>query len=801
MSPSLLVGGGNMSIFKLVKANIKSKKDSFAGIMILIAIITCLLATIISINVCVEHQLDRAVKTANIGDMVYINTTASLNEEMMNKLMNIEEVDYIMRIESTSCNQFTANGKNHRSSVFFQAYEPDKQKYSFFDKEDSLQKPAKGEIYMPLCMASTLDCKVGDEVTVTSDLGDQTYKIARLFEEPFLGANAIGYKIILMNQDDLTEMRNHQDIDTDCQLEMVHVYLTEQAKKLSTSEQSKIFDKINKETQILSSCNTSLSLAATKEFTLMMNNILSVIITGFSVFLLLVVFIVISHSIGTSIEMEYVNFGILKSQGFTNALIRLSLVLQYLIAGIFGAVLGLIVSGFVTDALGNEFESVTGLVWKGNIQIGYSLLALFAIFLLLVGFAFLKTRRISKISPVQAISLGREPVYFQSRMDLCIDHMGKLPLGLRLVIKSVLSKGKEYIGTIIIVILLTTFTIMATSMNQITDKNNMFSMMGMLDSDIEIRAEDSSLLTQEVKDKVCGIIEEETTITKQFLTTNSYFVVDGTQFLGRVIDKAEGVLEPALEGKNPEFENEIAITDVMSDEIGKGIGDVVVIDYNNVQKEFLIVGICKFMNDMGRNFTILLNSVNIMNPEFGINDIEYCIKDTGKIPVVISKLEEEFKGYHGNVTITNTRKENDKQIDMIKNSILGITMGIYVISLVFIAIIIGMTSRKSFLREKVDLGIYKSVGFTTKSLRLQFSCRFVMVTVIGTVLGALVNILTNDWVMSKMLYNIGITRFHTNYSFENVLVSIIWIVLCTFVFAWISSRKIGKVSCKLLIQE
>lgn len=71
----------------------------------------------------------------------------------------------------------------------------------------------------------------------------------------------------------------------------------------------------------------------------------------------------------------------------------------------------------------------------------------------------------------------------------------------------------------------------------------------------------------------------------------------------------------------------------------------------------------------------------------------------------------------------------------------------------------------------------------------------------GTILGTVLNILTNDMLMSDMLYSIGITHFHTNYTVWNILIPCLWICTCTFVYAWLASGKIKRVSCRMLIQE
>lgn len=786
-----------MAIWNLIKANIKSKKESFIGIAVLVAIITCMLATVISIDVCLDSQYDNAILKTSTGDIVYFYNSDKVNMEMLKEITSMNEVEKIQQIPCIKTRRVLTKEREYNNAVSFFAYEPEKQRYQFFDEKGSNTVPGPGEIYLPKSLEKTLACTIGDQITITTDHGEESFTIARFFEEPFIGAEMMGYKIVLINQEDFTRLRSISNKVSE-NMEAIHVFINDEIKNQDNYKESKVFDKINKETGVQNGCVTSITISESKGITLMMGDILSTIVSCFAILLLIVVLIVISHNISSSIELEYVSFGILKSQGFTNGLIRMSLVLQYILAGIVGSFLGLISSIYVTNLLGNEFVSLTGLIWNGKLEIGLSMLAVSVLFLFITLFTFLNTRKITRISPVEAISLGHEAIYFKGRIDLYVDKMRHIPLSMKLIIKSVVSNMKEYISTLFIIIILTAFTIMATSMNQLTEDENLNSMVGMLDSHITVRFTSDEL--RPLLDDIRKTIEEEARITKEFSTINAYFVVDDIQLLGLVIDNPNSLLQ-AIEGRNPEFDNEIAITEIVKDELEKDIGDTVVIDNNGVKKEYVIVGICKNMNDLGKNFTILLEGVHRLNPEFNIMNVSYYVEDDSKVDEIVTTLKAQLSEYGNEISVTNDLKEIDSTNETIRMSIMGVTMAIYLISLLFITIVIGMICKKAFIREKVDLGIYKAVGFTTGSLRLQFSFRFATVVLIGAILGTILNVLTNDMIMSKMLYSIGITHFHTNYTVWNILIPCLWICTCTFGYAWYSSRKIKKVSCRMLIQE
>lgn len=66
----------------------------------------------------------------------------------------------------------------------------------------------------------------------------------------------------------------------------------------------------------------------------------------------------------------------------------------------------------------------------------------------------------------------------------------------------------------------------------------------------------------------------------------------------------------------------------------------------------------------------------------------------------------------------------------------AMTVIIYAISVVFSLVVVMMFCKKAFLQERRDIGIYKSLGFTSGKLRLQFAVRFLIVALIGSVLGS-----------------------------------------------------------------
>ena len=126
---------------------------------------------------------------------------------------------------------------------------------------------------------------------------------------------------------------------------------------------------------------------------------------------------------------------------------------------------------------------------------------------------------------------------------------------------------------------------------------------------------------------------------------------------------------------------------------------------------------------------------------------------------------------------------------------------IYVISAVFALVVVSMMCSKTFVREKIDIGIYKAMGFTSGNLRMQFAVRFLIVAFFGILIGTTMSLTISEKMLSFLLRSMGIVRFVIDYRFLTVFLPIIAVSLSYFVFAYLVAGKTKKVEVRNLITE
>lgn len=112
-----------------------------------------------------------------------------------------------------------------------------------------------------------------------------------------------------------------------------------------------------------------------------------------------------------------------------------------------------------------------------------------------------------------------------------------------------------------------------------------------------------------------------------------------------------------------------------------------------------------------------------------------------------------------------------------------------------------MICSRTFVREKIDIGIYKALGFTSRNLRLQFAVRFLIVAIFGIIIGTTLSLTLSEKLLSHLLRSMGIVNFVIDYRFITVFLPIAAVALCYFLFAYMAAGKTKRVEVRNLITE
>ena len=781
------------SILKLTLANIRSGKGAFKSIILLMLLLTFSFSGTVSNDDRLREVRTERFAEAGVPDLLVWVYDDLLTEDMLHDVReypNVRSVDtkqsllfvHAPLVDDTESDvRLTLNA--YESGI--RLFDDDFRDYA---ADNTL---ADGEIWLPSKMRLNDGFQKGAKITLQTNSGyDTSFTVTGFYEDVISGSVTFsGYNCIITQHDfeRLAAEKTDTFFGTERNvLALSRLYIN----GTGNLSQTELRRELSQNTALISSANSAFTRDMLADSVEMFSKVGTRIIAIFVALLLTVVLIMMFNSIRSSIEMDQAELGILKSQGFTAGQISLVYVLQYTLALCIGAVLGIAVSVPACRYLISMWKILTGIRSETGVSVLKCAVMSIVIILLCAVFIFAATAKIRQISPVCAISGAKDDIYFDSRLNVRIR---KKPLAFFLALRQLNSRRKSYLGTAFIVILLTFFIISIMILTKGLDGDQLFT-----DISGEISMSDTSGFRLTDADEAEAAIRQIDSGAS--LLTESYhrMLVDGELFAVHAYRAQEDVFKP-LKGRAPQYDNEIMLTEAVSEEISKQIGDSVTVTYQGQAHELIVTGYFQTTWEYGL--------VTVVTPDgmqrLGNNEIEGAfirVSDPAKQQQIIDMLNEKYTGrlkaefFTESGYITNIKK--------ITNILMNaISYAIYAVLLTFAAVIVAAVCKRTFIRERTDIGIFKATGFTVGGLRLQFALRFALIALIGSALGCAAGMLWSRRMLTGILQVVGLTDFTTDYTPAMFIVPSAILCICFFLTAWLVSRRIAQVNVRDLVTE
>lgn len=779
-----------MEILTLLKANIRHKKGSFFSIIILMLIVSMSFTAVFSLKDNCENSIKNAQEIVNLADISMLGPKTVLNDELIDSAEKHSSVKKVVTTEAVA--SLGTEFENEKITFSWYLLELTDEYHilneDLSDYAEVTPELKKGEIYIPQGTGTKLGCEVGDTLKITTIGGVEEFTIKGFVVDPLLGCmNIEGVKQVFISDEDYARLQKDATEMSSPEFSVNHrvVQVYKADENISVNEFKR---QLNEDTGIVDHADFSFTKYQAFYYTNIFPDIILKSLLIFVVFLVAIVLIVMAHSISTSIEMEYTSLGIMKAQGFTESKIKMIFGAQYIFAEVIGSIIGVALAFPLIKLFGGIFQPILSIPCANNVSIIVSVLFVVAVLVLSAIFILIITRKVGKISPMKAISGGKEDVYFGSRLNAPVS---KKALSSSLALRQFTSNKRRYIGTIIIVSILVFFMITMSVLGVSMDSKSSMESMGLPVIELYISTDES--LSEKTVNDIENIIEKYTEIDNKYFYTLSYMTLNGDEYACLVYENPENIV--MSDGRYPQYDNEIAVTDFLAKEQNLKIGDKVIVSCKDHEAEYVITGINVYATNSGLTFAMpfegaqKLGTEDILNYGFSLADSSECVA-----------LAEEINEKYSN-TLTAVGNVEDPTFAMYSVARNAMTAIIYVVSVIFSLVVVMMFCKKAFLQERKDIGIYKSLGFTSGKLRLQFAVRFLLVSLIGSVVGSILSLMFTQSLLTTVFKFVGISSFNTQFTAVSFIIAIAIVAVSFFVFSYLASRKIKTVEIKELVIE
>lgn len=781
-----------MEILTLLKANIRHKKTVFISVFLLTLIIAMSVTTILSIKESALYGVNDAHELCDTPDVWVSYKARKLGDDMIEEIKSNDRVEKLTIVDSILVGKSLIGDSEYDNTMLLVKADEDtkllKKKLNGIEQDAASLR--KGEIYVSQGLLSQLHGKLGQKITVETLAGEYQFTIKGVLLEPMLGSAMIGWKKSCISDEDFSEIASavsKLDTEEKCGLgKNLEIY---KAGDCSLNN-GQFRRQLNLDTGLTDMAYASITRDMSINYTTLFPKTISSILLVFVMLLLVIVIIVTTHSISAEIETNYVSFGVLKAQGFDKNKLRKLFLGQYLLAEMMGAFVGIVLSIPLLRIASNIFVTITAIPARISVPIHIITLILVALFVLSVVSIFFATIKINKISPIRAISGAKKEIYFDSRINVPISR--KL-LSQSLALRQFTSAKRRYMGTLAIVAILVFFMMTVTMLANTVNSKSALESMGTMVSEIDISPKKK--ISDQDFEKIEKEIERFSAIKKAYYTNNSYFSFDGEEMMCSVY-KDPSIL-PALKGRAPIYDNEISVSPMLLDEFHLKIGDEVTIAWEGRKEKYLISGTVQFMNDAGRCFLMSYSAAERIEYDDWLWAC-YSLEE-GDNEKQNEKIAESLNEKFGDMLEAEVSSELID--DASETAIHAMQMIIYIFSVLFSLIVVHMVCSKAFVQERIDIGIYKALGFQTSGIRGQFACRFFILSVLGSLIGGILSYFFSGKMLSILLKNIGITSVNTNVVFTSFAIPVLIICASFLIFSYLVAGRIKKVEIRELMTE
>ena len=806
----------------LIAAGLKRGRRSFVGIFLLMTLTGAALTFTVSMYVDLNAREEAALAEIEAGDVYAVDVAANLNRDVADEIEALPEVSEARLNDALGVpvkyyrGDGTTVDKNPTSGTALVAW-GDALDFRLFSEDGrslvaDTPEPGPTEVYVPVSMQVSPGVHKGDELEVI--VGDSTRRlsIAGFYEDPQMGSPFIEIKRYLVAERTFDEVAAEVDAAT---LDGGRQELFSSQGKLASSRMAELNVRLTDEARAAGTTSSDLARIIAEKVawantasgmfasdTLVGYAMMVVVIGGavmgvFALLLFAIALIICTHTVSTSIEEGYADYGTLKALGLPNRALRGMLVVEYAGVSLAGLAVGLTLGSVLVPFALPFFAQLT-CVLASNAAPPAAAIALLAVLLALVAAVVaLKTGKLARISPLVAFRGGAADVRFRSRGER---PLGGSHLSLQLAVRAIMSAKRRYVGLAGCACVLCAFIVLVFGIGgTLRGENAAQDAFGMWESDLSITLASPDVDFAEVE----RVIEEASPIEKswQEAFTMVSFGGESHSFAGLSdLTLVQGVTEGCL----PAHDNEALIGVNLAKSMDLRVGDELVVDgADGEERRFVVCGLLSAMFNAGSGTILTYDGVRDLAgtaEEAAEPSRQYQLADPGAADEARAAVESRF-GDAVDTRSTGMFADTTSMIDLIQQlfTVMGYAMAGVAAALAFLAVslIIG----RMFTAERHDLGVYLALGFTSRALRLQFALRFFLVALVGCALGATAATLGGGWLMGQLFGLFGVSRFAIDTNPLMVGGLTLGLALVFLVAAYASARKVRRVDVRELVAE
>lgn len=777
----------------LAKSNFRKNKGTCIGLFLLMMLASMMIGLAFLLFFDAYPTATKEAKRLDAGDgyIWIMNDIEGIDDEFVEKLVGSETTDYY---------KYSCLGFNNISLPFGNgtlapqlllnnesAFHKGMDRTEIVIEDESIKEDY---IYLPYQFNTSGGYEIGDTYSFELLGTNYSFTVKGFTTNTFFGCNNCGSYEFIIDNNSYDEIYAKDSSVSDS---VVIAFKLKNSSTINSFQIKKLNQILAHNPQAVATIYKFSDVIIGKSF---MSLVLAVSFLTITIIVVLVITIMLTNSISNFIKENMKSIGALKAIGYSSSLIRSSLYIMFALLAIFASILGAGLSYALMPVMASIVVGQMGIPYEISVNILCSLSALVFVVLYILIVSFATTGKIKKIEPIVALRDGIENHSFKKnrvRLDKSV-----FSLNLSLSLKNLFNNKKQNIITFLVTGLLVFICVMGLLMYENFSRNPKLEILtfencaGILAIDYEEKDDAYSYLQS---------LEEVSNIREIINITTNYNNEDS--LVTYIFDDPSKMNNKNVcyKGRLPKYDNEAAISGKFAKDHGLMVGDELKLDYGSESYSYLITGLIQTCNNSGRECVITKEaSTHLIDLTYAPSYYWFDCADRDVTEIILNKCSDKY-GDHV-ISTMNFYEMMDGNLTTFKSISSLMLILLSTISAIVITIILYLLIKAFVYNKRKDFGIYKALGYSSRSLILQTALSFMPSIIISSIVFSVVSYYAANPYMSVVMHGFGLMKGTFDIPIPGVI--IIGISICTlaFVFSILQSLRVKKIeSYQMLIGE
>lgn len=607
------------------------------------------------------------------------------------------------------------------------------------DEENQIAVVGKGEIGIPVYYAEELGIRAGDCVTLKAEGYEKTFTVAHIIRDAQMNVALTSSKRLLVSREDMDEISACMG-----EWEYIFEYLLED--DYSASELETAYAAAG-----MPSNGVAISAVLLTLLNAISYGVTAVLVLLISILLAVIAVLCLSYIIRATLAEESRNIGMMRAIGFPVKNVSQLYLMKYIGLTILAGAAGYLASIWLGSLL---TASVVNYCGRGKDEwIGFVLSA--AGVLLLALLVVRKCRKMLKgcmKDPVVGLLKGEGQKRRGGHYHLPKD--GFWNANVFVAVGELTCRWREFVVMFLVFILASFLILLPMHLGNTISDDSFITYMGAGECDIRIDIQYNKEIEQQ-KETAVTALTADADVERFALYANGYVKIrnaEGEAERLRVVNGDQKTF-PAqyVEGNAPAADDEIALSCLEADELGKAPGETLEVQYGGSTAEYSISGIYQDITYGGKTAKA--------NIAFAKEDIEvYVLYLNLAEGISVEQKVSELRQLLPECKITPVSDFISQTLGGVMDNIGAIEQIAAVLAILLIVLITIMFLQLAMAREHSAIAIKKAMGFRNRDIKMQFAIQVLLVQTAAVILGTILANGLSGPLLAAFLSSMGCSR-------------------------------------------